>query len=205
MCGGSSVDCSCDPSCTAQGNCCSDYQNCETLLFANQNRQQECSSKVSNCSMCSFPINGKVECAQCNPGFFLRSGECVDNCFVSDKVVSPNKICLKNQDCRVENCAECIDNNPAVCKSCYNGFFMMNNQCLVSCPGIYRADRISWACLEAPVFAWYWVFPSIGSCSSRCGASMSHELDCSCSQDCFRYGNCCQDVEDYCPELVFWK
>ncbi len=206
ICGNiNSIDCSCHPSCVTQGSCCSDYQQCETLNFVNLNRKTECSPQVPNCDLCSFPQNGKVECAQCSNGFFLRSGQCVENCFPSDKVILPNRLCLKNQDCRVENCAECIDNNPAVCKACHNGFYMMNNQCRDSCPLRFRADRISWSCLQAPVFAWYWVFPSVTSCSSRCGASAAEDVDCSCSPDCFRFGNCCQDIEDFCPELIFWK
>lgn len=119
--------------------------------------------------------------------------------------MTTNRICIKNQDCRVDNCNECVDGNPSVCKKCNNGTFMHNNQCLELCPNRYRADRISWVCLEAPVFAWYWVFPSVTTCSRRCGLVISHDMDCSCSNDCFRTGNCCQDIEDFCPELLFWK
>jgi hypothetical protein len=203
ICGGQSVDCSCHPSCSASGTCCSDYQDCENLVSKNANKKSECNSFEPNCELCDFGPN--VTCAQCSNGFFLRNGQCVNSCFPSDRLTLPNKICKKNQDCRVENCEDCVDNNPAVCKKCSNGFYMHNNQCLASCPIRYRADRISWICLEAPVFAWYWVFPSITSCSKRCGQIIAQDADCSCSDDCFRYGNCCQDIEDFCPQLVFWK
>ena len=205
LCGGKSVDCSCHSSCASQGTCCSDYQDCETLSLINMNRKTECQANAANCELCSFPLSGKVQCAQCSNGYSLRSGSCVESCFPSDKTIAQNKICIKNQDCRVENCSECVDNNPAVCRQCYNGFYMHNNQCHESCPLKYRADRISWACLEAPVFAWYWIFPSVTSCSRRCGQIVAQDMDCSCANDCFRYGNCCQDIEDYCPELLFWK
>ena len=82
---------------------------------------------------------------------------------------------------------------------------MYENQCLLSCPPRLRADRISWTCLEPPVFAWYWIFPSKSSCRSRCGRSIDYEMDCSCTQDCFRNGDCCQDVENSCKQFVYWK
>jgi hypothetical protein len=201
ICGKRTLDCSCESSCMAQGNCCSDYQECENLLISNNNKSLECSSSVPNCSLCNFN-SGK--CGQCREGYFLRQGECVESCFPSDKLQSSNKVCIKNQDCRVENCEECVDGNPSVCKRCGNGFFMYNNQCLDNCPLRFRADRINWVCLEAPVFAWYWIFPSRTSCSKRCGMVIAQDMDCSCSDNCFRYGNCCQDIEDYCPELIFW-
>jgi hypothetical protein len=205
LCGGKSIDCSCHPSCASKGDCCSDYQDCQNLELVNKNRISECISKIPNCEKCLFPLNGSMVCAQCSNGFFLRNGSCVNSCFPSDKMIDFNRICLKNQDCRVENCSDCVDGNPSICRRCMNGHYMHNNQCIDSCPLKFRADRISWSCLQAPVFAWYWVFPSVTSCSKRCGAVVAHDMDCSCSQDCFRFGNCCQDIEDFCPELLFWK
>jgi len=46
------------------------------------------------------------------------------------------------------------------------------------CPNEYRADRATWACLQEPVFAWYWIFPSRSSCNNRCGDMMSLDNDC---------------------------
>lgn len=207
LCGATSIDCSCNSSCVSQGNCCSDYYECENLLVNNKNRQIECQQRIDNCELCNFSNdpNAQPTCGLCKANYFLRNGKCTESCFPSDKLSMTNRLCIKNQDCRVENCSECVENNPAVCKQCNNGFFMYNNQCLISCPLKYRADRISWVCLEAPVFAWYWVFPSRTTCMRKCGAVVSQDMDCSCSEDCFRLGNCCQDIEDYCPEFVFWK
>jgi hypothetical protein len=121
-------------------------------------------------------------------------------------MLTSNKLCIPNHHCLVQNCAECVAGNPSVCRTCGNGFYMYNNQCLHSCPLRTRADRIGWACLEAPVFAWYWIFPSKASCRLRCGRVIDNiDMDCSCHQDCFRFANCCQDIEDYCPQYIYWK
>ncbi len=145
------------------------------------------------------------KCGQCKEGLLLREGECVNSCFATDTINKSNNSCIPKEFCLVENCSKCIRANSSVCKTCMNGFFMYNNQCLLSCPPRLRADRISWSCLEPPVFAWYWIFPSKSSCRSRCGRNIDYEMDCSCTEDCFRKGNCCQDVEDSCPNFVYWK
>jgi len=204
-CGSTVQDCSCTTDCLLSGTCCSDYHECEEALKNNKGRLYECQKKVDNCEFCDFSNVSRVSCKQCKPGFFLRNGQCVNSCFPSDSLMAINKICLKNQDCLVDNCSECVDGNSAVCKYCKNGFFMYNNQCLSMCPYKFRADRISWVCLEPPVFAWYWIFPSRTSCLNSCGKPMLMERDCSCHEDCFRFGNCCQDIEDYCSSYAFWK
>ena len=131
--------------------------------------------------------DNSIKCGKGKDGYYLRKGECLSTCLTMDKVFYENRICLINQDCRVENCLECGDNNPAVCKRCNNGFFLNDNLCNHSCPLRIRADRISWTCQETPginviyllVFAWYWIFPSKASCSKRCGRIVTEDLDCS--------------------------
>jgi hypothetical protein len=105
----------------------------------------------------------------------------------------------------VTDCEECVKGNPAVCKTCERGHFLHNNMCHQICPNGFRADRITWTCLEPPVFAWYWVYPSRTSCKTHCGIVIQEDWDCSCAADCFRYGNCCQDIEDVCGSLLFWR
>lgn len=204
-CGGISQDCSCKDDCITKGDCCSDYQECQNLFKMNLNKKLDCSSKISNCELCDYSIFNKISCKQCNSKYFLRNGQCINSCYPSDQLLEKNKICIKNQHCRVDNCGECVDGNPAVCKHCNNGYFLFNNQCLSVCPNKYRADRISWICLEAPIYAWYWIFPSRGTCYNNCGKPINGDLDCSCTEDCFRIGNCCQDIEDYCSNYIFWK
>lgn len=40
--------------------------------------------------------------------------------------------------------------------------------------------------------------PSKNSCRDKCGSNKTPETDCSCSSDCFREGNCCEDVDEFC-------
>jgi len=148
-----------------------------------------------NCELCS----DTNKCGQCKPGYFLRSQECVESCGSSDKISKHNMICSKTNRCLVDNCLECEDNNPSVCRQCFNGHYLHNNMCHLSCPGTLRADRMNWICLESNMFSWYWVFPSKSSCRNKCDMIAG---DCSCRQDCINYGNCCQDVEDYCYKFI---
>ncbi len=154
--------------------------------------------ELSNCDMCLDPN----KCSQCKPGFNLRNFKCVSTCDVSDRIIKSNNLCYRTSKCLVEDCLECEGNNPSVCAQCNNGMFLHNNMCHVSCPGALRADRINWSCLEDNVFSWYWIFPSKSSCRSSCGMPMGANRDCSCEESCIHYGNCCQDVEDYCYKFV---
>jgi len=113
--------------------------------------------------------------------------------------------CQKIKNCDVNNCNECVENNTKVCKTCGRGKFKYENECVYTCPENYRADRITWSCLEIPVFAWYWVYPSRTTCRKQCGIIIQQDMDCSCSDSCFFDGNCCMDIEDECPEIIFWR
>ena len=67
LCGKVSTDCSCLPSCINQGNCCSDYHQCEYLINKNHMRQAECNSLNSYCELCDdFPkVQGiQTKCGQ---------------------------------------------------------------------------------------------------------------------------------------------
>jgi hypothetical protein len=208
-CGKAMKDCTCESSCINNGTCCSDYHICEDLSNKNSNRHAECKRISPNCELCeSFNLmpNGKAKCGRCHDDYFNKEGECVSMCASSDILHQNNKICsAPTQVCLIHDCAECDNNNPNICNKCTKGYFMYNNQCLLTCPLRMRADRVSWTCLEPPVFAWYWVFPSKKSCRNNCGKSFVSTYGCSCSEDCFRHGNCCEDIEDFCKEYVYWK
>ena len=113
--------------------------------------------------------------------------------------------CYPKPACSVLNCDTCSENSTAECKKCRRGNFLFDGACIEECPVSYNADRITWSCLEPPVFAWYWVYPSTTSCKTNCGIVVQEDWDCSCSPDCFRFGNCCQDIEDFCPDLIYWR
>lgn len=215
LCGKTSTDCSCTKTCINEGNCCADYNYCENLYKINLNKNHDCYQGNPNCDLCENFVRkndpsdiSKIipfKCGKCREGFYLKYGECKEKCDSSDKIITPNQICFDTMNCLVENCAQCAQENSAVCRICANGTYMHNNQCLKECPNGLRADRISWSCVEPPAAAWYWTWPARASCRLRCGRRVDFEMDCSCAQDCFGKGNCCVDIEDYCPQFSFWK
>jgi len=199
-CGYQMIDCSCDPGCRQNGTCCYDYDksNCESLMNASPSN---CTNATNGaCELCE---NESV-CTQCSPGYFLHNSQCLTQC-PSNLFSNENGVCVekKTEVCNVENCDEC--ENDGNCRTCQRGTFLYEGQCTDRCPNDYRADRMTWSCLEAPVFAWYWVYPSRTSCNTHCGVVVDSSWDCSCSDTCFYYGNCCQDIEDYCPQFLFWR
>ena len=216
LCGKVSSDCSCSDSCINEGNCCADYHICESLRKINNKRNHECFQGNPNCDLCeNFNRKGDptdkakiipYKCGMCREGFFLRYGICVPKCDSNDEILEPNKVCIDNMSCLIENCAQCGQEKSALCRICANGFYLHNNQCLKECPHGLRADRVSWSCLESPLAAWYWSWPTKSSCRMRYGRGIDDfKMDCTCTSDFFFKGNFCADVEDYCPEYSFWK
>lgn len=205
-CGKNMSDCSCDKSCKVKGNCCTDYDtvNCEKLIQKNNNVNEKDCDKNSNCMFCDDTAkqDDVPTCNQCNEKFYLHEGKCLSSCPESTVADLSNLICKKKPTCDAENCETC--NSEGKCNACKRGSFLYNGVCSEKCPTGYRADRITWTCLEPPVFAWYWVYPSRSSCKNYCGVVVQ-EFDCSCSSDCFLYGNCCQDIEYTCPSILFWR
>jgi len=213
-CGFERIDCDCSPSCRLNGTCCTDFDlfDCPVVVefFARKTKSEgdDCAEKNIGCKFCDkkklIDTKEKVKkCNQCNEGYFLFEGRCFETCPERTIANNTNKICERKPLCDIENCGECA--NASTCKSCKNGYFKSGSQCLQRCPDGYRADRITWTCLEPPVFAWYWVYPSRSSCQNYCGIIVQEDWDCSCSTDCFYYGNCCQDIDYYCDEILFWR
>ena len=207
MCGKALKDCSCADSCKQNGNCCTDYENsnCDKILKTDSTK---CANLTNNtCQFCdesSYNNTNFTVCLQCNSNFFFNNGNCLQKC-PDNHITLENNLCKKNSSCNVQYCSECEASKPNQCKSCVKGKFLYQGNCVESCPTNYRADRISWNCVEAPVFAWYWVYPSRTSCKTHCGVVVQEDWDCSCLDTCFYYGNCCQDIEEYCPSYLFWR
>jgi hypothetical protein len=105
--------------------------------------------------------------------------------------------------CTVTNCKSCSTADK--CAKCTHGTYLLKEACVDTCPDNFRADRITWSCLQTPVFAWYWIFPSNNTCKDNCGKYLKDDWDCSCQKDCVKNGMCCQDFEDFCPSLVNYR
>jgi len=229
FCGKKAYDCSCKDSCKRKGTCCTDYDvvGCRGILANATN-----SSCSNNCDLCANSTinnntnntdnntntnntannntnatgnNSTSQCFRCQTGFYLFGTECISSCpdgYTNDDI---NFICKKKDNCTVPNCDRCFSDSNSTCYQCQKGRFLHQGSCLDRCPDEHRADRINWVCLKNPIFAWYWVYPSRTSCRLHCGVVIQEDWDCSCSGDCVFFGNCCSDVDDYCPNIFFWR
>ncbi len=148
--GNTDIKSSCELDCATKGTCCSDFHHCETMIMNNRGKEAVCKSKEKRLGKCDFCDFTKDECLQCEDGKYLREGKCVSMCNSSDRVIRENKICLLAHACGIDYCAHCLPNNNDRCKQCINGYFLFNGQCLSRCPYRYRADRITWQCLDTP-------------------------------------------------------
>ena len=194
LCGVVSTDCSCKQSCIDNKNCCKDFKKCEDLFEKNQLRQGECSF-ISNCELCDS-FNGIV-CGKCKEGFFMKDNQCVSKCDTNDRVILPNKICMKQ--CKIENCLQCDED---ICTECIDGFFIdkTRNVCVKECPIGTKGDNLKKECKDDKAQSIFWIIGSKGSCQNKCGRDIDigKGIDCSCDEKCYRKGNCCKDIENSC-------
>jgi hypothetical protein len=155
MCGKAIQDCSCSSSCKLKGDCCTDYDTigCDLIVSKAAKVNKDDCNKNANCSMCDDTLklgDDTIKCNQCQDGFYLLDGRCYQKCPEGTNADDVNFVCLKKPPCNINNCDECYSNNPTTCKTCQRGTFMYNSSCLDKCPEGYRADRITWTCLEPP-------------------------------------------------------
>ncbi len=161
------------------GTCCSDFNDCNEVT--KYNKENKC--KLENCKLCDYTTTLGL-CYLCDNFFFNRNGICVKNCEKTDIIDQDNNyICYpqpEEKKCEIKGCKYCEEGKSKVCKKCMRGFYKLGDKCLKTCPENYRADRMSWLCLKIPIFAFYWVYPSVISCKGRCGKLLiDSKSDCS--------------------------
>ena len=129
---------------------------------------------------------------------------CKGVCGQSFPECSCNVECLQEGNCCTDYLAYCKYNTTSHNRKskCNEGLFYYNSTCIEKCPYKYKANKISMKCEEydKATLSFYWVFPSKNSCSNSCG--IANRGDCSCSYECIRYGNCCDDIDKVCPSEV---
>ena len=185
-------------------NCCFDYHYCERNFRHNALRQTNCMQKHNNkCTFCRYFKENDYFCTQCKKEFFLEDGSCLTSCSINKS--ENNKVCEAKKEIHIENCTTLSALYSEMCEKCGRGYFLFMNQCLKKCPPAFKADLISWTCVERNVAAVYYLVSSKGSCKDFCGTRMNAERDCSCFVDCVQEGTCCRDFEDFCTNDVEWK
>lgn len=198
-CGSSFEDCSCKADCVHEGNCCFDYEICDSSE----------SIPHHSLSNCEYSHNGKLgsstpRCLTCKQSYFLYNGKCVKECPENYFPSKYNRLCLlnnPNQSCS-SNCQICspLDENSFKCKRCELRFFSFKNICLETCPEGYIADKSIFECVNAEKSIEqinYSVYPSTASCFNNCG-KFPKLSNCSCESTCKRSGTCCSDFADTC-------
>lgn len=191
-CGTIFKDCSCKKDCKINGTCCEDYDKSQCDEYNSQEFDKE-QCNINNCDFCK---DGK--CIQCKRNYYLFEGMCISECPDGFHYSSNFKECISNPRSSIEYCD--IDGDDGNCKKCVRGFFLLNNECLESCPDNFKADRKSWSCVPKNQKAWYYVYPSTGSCKEGCEKILNNN-ECSCYDSCVKYGNCCSDYDSYCGDL----
>ena len=186
-CGGSCGTCGQWETCTASGNCaivtplCGDG-NCMSFL------QENCDSCPQDCGQCCG--NGK-----CEAGYNESCNTCAEDCGT----------CCGNNFCEAQYSEDC-DSCPGDCGPCVQ--FCGDGDCdsdedCASCPldcgpcgfcgdGECSDDEsCDWCpgdCGPCP----------FDSCAGNCGGSAG---GCFCDDACHDFGDCCDDVCDFCPDL----
>jgi hypothetical protein len=171
------------------GDCCSDYQFCEAV--------EESHTTSTSISNCKFSTIDKSICLQCQDSFFYYNNTCLKGCNEDQVVNSENRLCIDKNDCDQKNCEKC--GSDGKCERCFNGFFLFEESCVSICPKGYRADRKEFRCQEKKEYSFYWIFPSRAGCKDKCGVDHI-KADCSCTNECLRQGNCCDDFEKECKD-----
>lgn len=128
---------SCDPngSNLLDGFC---YKQCLVGYRAN-NQTNTCEPCQTNCQNCD---DDRTSCKNCLSGFVQKINSqtgkytCENGC--------PDGNVMINGACRTDNCQQCSNNDPTICKVCKTGFFRKNGVCVPSCgTGFYSAPQTS--------------------------------------------------------------
>ena len=128
---------------------------------------------------------------------------CLNSCGQFFSECSCNISCLQEGNCCSDFYPFCMYNNTKYKlrnEKCGPGLYYFNNTCKESCPFGYKANKMKMICDDINYLglSFYWVFPSKQSCENKCG--LNSNGDCSCSYDCIRNGNCCDDIDEYCSK-----
>lgn len=123
-----------------QGHC---RLHCPREFYPDRD-QYNCLPCLPNCEICA---DANV-CAKCREGYKLQSGICLTVLCGAGQVQDPDtRECL---DCGI-GCKTCSTDDPEVCNSCMDGYYLYRHQCRQHCPQrTYeeRGRRLCMSCLE---------------------------------------------------------
>ncbi|XP_028813093.1 proprotein convertase subtilisin/kexin type 5 [Denticeps clupeoides] len=102
-----------------------------------------CLACMSDCELC---VDAHM-CAKCKEGYRLQSGLCqAASCGVGQMQVPETGECV---DCEM-GCKTCSTDDPELCSSCLEGYFLFRQQCRRHCPQRSYEDRARGLCMSCP-------------------------------------------------------
>nr|XP_005987835.1 PREDICTED: proprotein convertase subtilisin/kexin type 5-like [Latimeria chalumnae] len=112
--------------------------------FYQDHKKHSCEACMANCDLCT----GTETCAKCKGNYKLQNGVCQITQCEEGQVENPeNGECL---DCD-SGCKTCSADDPELCSSCLEGYFLYRYQCRRRCPQKYYEDRGRRMCLACPL------------------------------------------------------
>uniref|UniRef100_A0AAZ1XTH8 TNFR-Cys domain-containing protein n=1 Tax=Oreochromis aureus TaxID=47969 RepID=A0AAZ1XTH8_OREAU len=102
-----------------------------------------CLPCIANCELCT---DGNI-CAKCRGHYKLHNGVCQTALCSIGQVQDPDTgECI---DCEI-GCKTCYTEDPEICSSCVEGYFLFRHQCRRHCPQSTYEDRSRRVCLSCP-------------------------------------------------------
>jgi len=99
------------------------------------------------CATCEVNINtDKVYCTACSDQSKLlhSSGKCLSKIYCKSKKISSGNLLGESCKCANNNCHYCVQqSNGDVCRKCRNGFYLLDGDCVESCPSHMAQSGIS--------------------------------------------------------------
>lgn len=113
-----------------------DNNKCESFcsrgMYLKNNKCETCGY---NCDKCI----DKENCLQCKDSSSLDKNKCLDKCPNNSVLINNKCVQCKTLD---ENCSKCTENALDKCTACVEGFYLLNNSCVKTCPkGYFLNER----------------------------------------------------------------
>ncbi|XP_029289217.1 proprotein convertase subtilisin/kexin type 5-like [Cottoperca gobio] len=122
-----------------QGRC---RTHCPRGLYPDRGHYA-CLPCIANCELCT---DGNI-CAKCREHYKLQNGVCQTASCNTGQVQDPDTgECI---DCEM-GCKTCSTEDPEICNSCVEGYFLFRHQCRRHCPQSTYEDWGSGVCLSCP-------------------------------------------------------
>ncbi|XP_061578613.1 proprotein convertase subtilisin/kexin type 5 isoform X3 [Cololabis saira] len=140
--------------------------------------QYDCKPCIANCELCA---DGNI-CAKCREHYQLQNGVCQPSLCHAGQVQDPDTgECI---NCEM-GCKTCSTEDPEICNSCVQGYFLFRHQCRRHCPQSTYEDHGRGVCV---------------SCPAPCEDCRSDTHCFACQPGYFLTGEACMKQ---CPEKTF--